>query len=96
MAKKQKVVDLKPKAEKITDEQLKKVQTIIDNINRLQLQIGIAETRKHNLLHKIAGVQDELTLMQAEFEKEYGTWDINIQDGVINYPKENGKANKED
>ena len=96
MAKKQKVVDLKPKAEKITDEQLKKVQTIIDNINRLQLQIGIAETRKHNLLHNIAGVQDELTLMQAEFEKEYGTWDINIQDGVINYPKENGKANKED
>ena len=96
MAKKQKVVDLKPKAEKITDEQLKKVQTIIDNINRLQLQIGIAETRKHNLLHNIAGVQDELTLMQAEFEKEYGTWDIIIQDGVINYPKENGKANKED
>ena len=96
MAKKQKVVDLKPKAEEITDEQLKKVQTIIDNINRLQLQIGIAETRKHNLLHNIAGVQDELTLMQAEFEKEYGTWDINIQDGVINYPKENGKANKED
>ena len=96
MAKKQKVVDLKPKAEKITDEQLKKVQTIIDNINRLQLQIGIAETRKHNLLHNIAGVQDELTFMQAEFEKEYGTWDINIQDGVINYPKENGKANKED
>ena len=96
MAKKQKVVDLKPKAEKITDEQLKKVQTIIDNINRLQLQIGIAETRKHNLLHNIAGVQDELTLMQAEFEKEYGTWDINIQDGVINYTKENGKANKED
>ena len=96
MAKKQKVVDLKPKAEKITDEQLKKVQTIIDNINRLQLQIGIAENRKHNLLHNIAGVQDELTLMQAEFEKEYGTWDINIQDGVINYPKENGKANKED
>tara|TARA_R100001594_G_scaffold85826_2_gene120320 strand:- start:688 stop:978 length:291 start_codon:yes stop_codon:yes gene_type:complete len=94
MAKKEKMVDLKPKAEKITDEQLKKVQAIVDNINRLQLQIGITETRKHNLLHNIAGVQDELTLMQAEFEKEYGTWDINIQDGVINYPKENGEVNK--
>jgi len=26
-------------------------------------------------------------------EKEYGTFDINIQDGTINYKKENGKVN---
>jgi len=33
-----------------------------------------------------------LTLLQNEFEKEYGTFDINIQDGTINYEKENGQA----
>ena len=91
----EKVVDLTPKAEKITDDQLKKVQSIIHDINRIQMEIGINETRKHNLLHNVAGVQDQLTLMQSEFEKDYGTTDINIQTGDINYP-ENGEADKKD
>ena len=80
------------KPEKITDEQLKKVQDSINNINRAQLEIGSMELKKHEMMHNIAGLRDELTLLQAEFEKDYGTFDINIQDGTINYPKENGKA----
>ena len=80
------------KPEKITDEQLKKVQDSVNNINRAQLEIGSMELRKHEMMHNIAGLRDELTLLQTEFEKDYGTFDINIQDGTINYPKENGKA----
>ena len=80
------------KPEKITDEQLKKVQDTVNNINRSQLEIGSIELKKHEMMHNIASLRDELTLLQAEFEKDYGTFDINIQDGVINYPKENGKA----
>ncbi len=38
-------------------------------------------------MHQIAGLKDELTLLQGEFEKDYGTFDINIQDGMINYEK---------
>ena len=94
--KKEKIVDLKPKAEKISEEQLKKVQKTINNINRSQLEIGSMELRKHELMHGIAGLKDELTLLQNEFEKEYGTFDINISDGTINYPKENGEVNKKD
>ena len=86
--KKEKVVDLKPKAEKITDDQLKKVQETINNINRLQMELGMLETRKHSMLHAIISIQEKLALMQAEFEKEYGTSDINIQDGTINYKDE--------
>ena len=33
----------------------------------------------------------QVNLKQAEFEKDYGTFDISIQDGTINYP-ENGKT----
>ena len=80
------------KPEKITDEQLKKVQDTVNSINRSQLEIGSIELKKHEMMHNIASLRDELTLLQAEFEKDYGTFDINIQDGVINYPKENGKA----
>ena len=92
----EKVVDLTPKAEKITDEQLKKVQEVISNLNRSQIEIGQMETRKHELLHNVAVLRDGLTLLQSEFKKEYGTIDINIQDGTINYPPDNGEVNKKD
>jgi|TARA_R100001129_G_scaffold174627_1_gene147054 hypothetical protein len=84
------------KPEKITDGQLEKVQNTVNNINRTQLEIGSIELRKHEMMHNIAGLRDELTVLQKEFEKEYGTFDINIQDGTINYEKENGKVNKKD
>ena len=76
------------KPEKITDEQLKKVQDTVNNINRAQLEIGSIELKKHEMMHQIAGLKDELTLLQGEFEKDYGTFDINIQDGMINYEKD--------
>jgi len=81
------------KPEKITAEQLKKVQDSVNNLNRSQLEIGSMEIKKHEMMHQIAGLRDELTVLQSEFEKEYGTFDINIQDGAINYPKENGEVN---
>ncbi len=93
---KEKIVDLKPKAEKITDEQLKKVQESVSNMNRVQLEIGSIEVRKHEMMHNLAGLRDELTVLQKEFEKEYGTFDIDIQTGTINYSKENGEVDKKD
>ena len=79
------------KPEKITDEQLKKVQDTVNNLNRAQLEIGSMEIKKHEMMHQIAGLRDGLTVLQGEFEKEYGTFDINIQDGTINYPKKMAK-----
>ena len=73
------------KPEKITTEQLDKVQNTVNSINRAQLEIGSIELKKHEMMHQIAGLKDELTLLQGEFEKDYGTFDINIQDGTINY-----------
>jgi len=90
MATKEKIVDLKSKPEKITDEQLKKVQETVNTINRAQIEIGGMELRKHEMLHQLAGVKDELTSLQEELRKEYGTIDVNIQTGEINY---DGKAN---
>jgi hypothetical protein len=88
-----KIKELKSiKPEKISDEQLKKVQETVNSLNRSQLEIGSMELKKHELMHQVAGLRDELTILQGEFEKEYGTFDINIQDGMINYPKENGEA----
>ena len=67
------IIDLKPKAEKITEEQLQKVQNIVNAINRAQLELGIMETKKHNTLHQIANIQEQLNVVQIELEKEYGS-----------------------
>jgi len=81
-----KIKELKgDKPEKITNDQLSRVQSIINDINRFQMEVGQIETRKHSLLHNIANLNDQLTLMKDEFDKEYGTTDINIETGIIKY-----------
>ena len=79
--------------EKVTAQQLKDIQAIVDRINNAQMNIGQLEARKHQVLHMIAGTNDELTLLQSKLQEEYGTNDVNIQDGTINYPAENGEVN---
>ena len=84
------------KPEKISDEQLKRVQTNINEINKFQLEIGSIEAQKYQLLNHVTALRDELAVLQTEFQKEYGTYDIDITTGTINYPKENGEADKKD
>ena len=84
------------KPEKITDDQLKEVQDLINNINRSQMELGQMETKKHAMLHNVSMLQECVGKMRDEFEKEYGTADVDIQTGTINYPQENGEVNKED
>ena len=62
MAKNEKLVDLKP--EKVTPSQLEKIQTVVSNINKSQMEIGRLETTKHMISHQVAGLQDELKLIQ--------------------------------
>ena len=83
------------KPEKVTDKQLETIQSTVSRINQTTMELGQMEMRKHQLLHILAGINDELALIQKEVEKDYGTNDINIQDGIINYP-ENGEADKKD
>ena len=78
----------KDKPSKITNDELNQVQSVVNNINRAQLEVGTIETRKHSLLHHISISQEQLANMQTEFEKVYGTADINIQDGTINHKKD--------
>ena len=83
---KKKVIDLK--AEKISDEQLKELQQVVTAINKLQFDIGTMEVQKHNALHALFQGNDKLNAMQEKFKEQYGTNDINIQDGVINYKED--------
>ena len=83
---KEKVVDLKPTS--ITAEELKRLQDLVNLINRGEMQIGNLEAKKHNLLHQVVAVQEKMSELQKEFEATYGKVDINVNDGTIAYPED--------
>tara|TARA_R100001510_G_scaffold50906_1_gene50269 strand:+ start:912 stop:1202 length:291 start_codon:yes stop_codon:yes gene_type:complete len=92
--KKEEVIDF-TKPERVTEEELKKIQDQVKRINNFQMEVGIVETKKHALLHQIGSIQNEILETQEDLQKEYGTSDININDGIINYPTD-GEADKKD
>ena len=81
--KKEKVIDLKP--EKISEEELRELQNVVGAINKLQFDIGTIEAQKHNALHALFQGNDKLNDIQSNFKEKYGSSDIAIQDGTINY-----------
>jgi len=91
-----KIIDLKPKTEKITDEQLNRLQTTIKTIEHFTNDLGRLEVQKSVMLKAMAPHQDNIETLREEFSKEYGTDNINIQTGAIEYPQENGETDKKD
>ena len=79
----------------ISNDDLEKIQGVVNGLNRAQMEIGSIESRKHSLLHHVNSLQEDLGKVQKEIKEIYGTDDVNIHNGVINYP-ENGEADKED
>ena len=86
MAKKEKVVDIKPTS--ISEKQLKAIQELVSPINNMQMEVGRIESRKHMILHDVVELQEKLQEQQNALEKEYGKVNISIQTGEINYDVE--------
>ena len=80
-----KIVDLKPKAEKVTKEQLENLQKLVTGYNRIETQIGNVEVTKHRMFNNISQVQAAISDLQAQFQKEYGSIDVSLADGTIKY-----------
>ena len=88
------------KPEKINEQQLAQLQSSIKTIDNLTKDVGSIEVRKHALMKAMEGVHTRLEALRVQLEKEYGTDNINIQDGTITYIEttqpENGEADKKD
>ena len=80
------------KPEKIEEQELTDLQTIIRNIDRLTADIGRMETQKYAMLVAMQKVQEEINVKRVEFMDKYGSDNINIQTGVIAYPEETTNA----
>ena len=66
---------------KIKDEQLKRIQDIQKELSETLNAIGYLESEKHALLHKIKSINEEDQRIKAELEEEYGSVNINVEDG---------------
>ena len=95
MATKTKVKKRLSKPEKVTNDELNKIQNLISAANKAQADIGNIEIQKHNILHQIATIQDQIVLFREDMNKAYGTDDIDIKTGVVNYKKDE-QTNKKD
>ncbi len=67
---------------KIKEEQLKKIQEQQAELNAILHELGVLESTKHALLHKIAGVNEDVESLKSELETEYGAININVEDGT--------------
>ena len=85
---KEKVLDVKERKEKVSKEHLDEMLQVANKINALQFNIGRLESQKHKLLHELALGNDTISLVQDKMMIEYGTYDINLTDGTINWPKD--------
>ena len=90
-----KTMDLKPKAVSIEQGELTELQALAGKFDQAYKEVGINEARKHNMLHQLAGLQEEMKKLQEKLESVYGNVDIDITDGKIKYP-ENGELDKKD
>ena len=83
------------KPEKIDEQELAQLQSSVKTIDQLTHEVGTIEVRKHALMKAMEQVQTRIEQTRVHLNTKYGTDNISIQDGVINYP-ENGETNKED
>ncbi len=67
---------------KITEEQLTKIQGQQQELNQVIHEIGLLESQKHALLHKIAGINEDVETLKSELENQYGAININVEDGT--------------
>ena len=67
---------------KITEEQLTKIQDQQKELNAILHEIGLLESQKHGLLHKIAEVNQDVETLKNELENQYGAVNINVEDGT--------------
>ena len=84
------------KAKKITEEQLKELQEVVNKLNQIQMQIGGLALQKHELSHAMVEVNADLQTKKKELEKEYGNISINIADGVITEKEKEDASDKKD
>tara|TARA_Y100001963_G_C6607952_1_gene365679 strand:- start:118 stop:420 length:303 start_codon:yes stop_codon:yes gene_type:complete len=84
---KTKEIKVKERQEKISKKHLSQMQGLINTINSIQFNVGKMEIQKQVALDELKVQQKKVSAMQDLLLREYGTFDVNISDGSINWPE---------
>tara|TARA_R100000541_G_scaffold27671_1_gene36964 strand:- start:1040 stop:1288 length:249 start_codon:yes stop_codon:yes gene_type:complete len=68
-------------AKKIKEEQLKLVNTQQSKLNELLRNLGVLDSQKMNIHEGIKELSAEIESTKKELEEEYGSININLEDG---------------
>ena len=82
------------KAKKIHTKHLTQLQNLVNTINAIQFNIGKMEVQKHTALDELKKQQHLVGDMQELLIREYGSYDVNVEDGTINWPKPKEEKNE--
>ena len=66
----------------ITAEELKQVKDQQVELGQVVNQIGQLEASKHALLHKIAGINQDIEETKKQLEEKYGSINIDLETGT--------------
>jgi len=75
---------------KIQDKELEKVVEQQRELNEVLTNIGVLETQKHGLLHKVAALNKDIEDTKSDLEGKYGAININLEDGTYTKIEQDG------
>ncbi len=72
---------METEVKKITEEQLETLSKQQKNLSDILTNIGVLESQKHSYLHQLAEVNKTIEEFKLELQEQYGSVNINLQDG---------------
>lgn len=78
---------------KIREHQLKRILEQMSSKDKLLIDIGDLEAKKHSLLHALHTISQEMEQYKSELENEYGAINIDLSDGSYTKLDDNGEQN---
>ena len=78
----------------IKKDQLEKIQGFQKELNKLLNEVGFLEAQKTQVLGKFGEVNKETEEFKKELETEYGSININLEDGTYTVIEENAEEAK--
>jgi len=70
-------------SKKINEQELEKLQGLVQKLNSVITDLGVLETQKHTLLHAYSEIDSDLGEFKKELNESYGDASINISTGEI-------------
>ena len=68
---------------KLTEDELKDLQTLITAINKLRIDVGELEIQKSLSVKRWNSFREDLNKMELDLKEKYGQVTINVNDGTL-------------